>query len=50
MFLQTSWYTPTRLYSAITQKTTIWIQILTWSQHCGGDVASDTTGADCYVV
>ena len=25
-------------------------QILTWSQHCGGDVVSDTTAAGCYVV
>jgi len=25
-------------------------EILTWSQHCGGDVVSDTTGAGCYVV
>jgi len=25
-------------------------QILTWSQHCGGDVVSDTTGAGCYGV
>lgn len=25
-------------------------QIRTWSQHCGADVVSDTTGADCYAV
>jgi hypothetical protein len=35
---------------AYENKETSVTQILTWNQHCGGDVVSDTTGAGCYVV